>query len=113
MRLLKLLLVLLVCAAGPAGAETVEEATAAFFRLLADQGSADAQVLLGQRYITGIGVPKDAAAGVSWFRKAADQGDASGQNHLGAMYGAGIGVRHIQRVNAVNPHHGSGGVAHH
>ena len=85
MRLLKLLLLLFVCAAGPAVAGPFEDADAAFdkgdyatamrlWRPLADQGNAAAQYNLGLMYEQGQGVPQDYAAAVSWYRKAADQG---------------------------------------
>ena len=103
MRLLKLLLVLFVCAAGPAVAGPFEDATAAYnqgdytsalrlWRPLADQGYAQAQVNLGLLYSTGRGVPQDYVQAVYWYRKAADQGDAYAQFNLGFMYDTGEGV---------------------
>ena len=103
MRLLKLLLVLLVCAAGPAVAGPSEDGLAAYrrgdyatalrlWRPLADEGHARARVGLGLMYEYGSGVPKDFAAAVAWYRKAADQGDAEGQNRLASMYMIGWGV---------------------
>ena len=85
MRLLKLLLILCVCAAGSAAAGPLEEADAALdkgdyatatrlLRPLAEQGIADAQYNLGVMYYNGWGVPQDYSAAVSWYRKAAEQG---------------------------------------
>ena len=62
------------------------------FRPLADQGDAWAQIMLGIMYVSGQGVPKDAAQAAKWFRLAADQGDAMAQTSLGTMYASGHGV---------------------
>ena len=103
MRLLKMLLILCVCAAGSAAAGPFEDASAAFrkgdyetairlLRSLADQGDAPAQHILGLAYDKGRGVPQDTAAAVMWLRKAAEQGFAEAQNDLGFMYDQGRGV---------------------
>ncbi len=103
MRLLKLLLVMLVCAAMPAAAGPLEDATAAYlkgdyatalrlWRPLAEQGDASAQTRLGNSYYDGQGVSQDYAAALTWYRKAADQGYAIAQHNLGAMYEGGQGV---------------------
>jgi uncharacterized protein len=104
MRLLKLLLVLFVCAAAvPAVAEPFEDAKAAYnsgdyatalrlYRALADAGDLRAQNNLGRMYEQGQGVPQDNAMAVSWYRKAAEQGQATAQNNLGLMYEHGQGV---------------------
>ena len=103
MRLLKILLVMLVCAAGPAVAGPFEDGVAAaqkddyatalrLWRSLAEQGDANAQYGLGFMYDTGQGVPQDYAAAMSWYRKAADQGHAAAQSNLGTMYANGWGV---------------------
>ena len=103
MRLLKLLLVLFVYAAGPAVAGPFEDATAAYnqgdyttalrlWRPLAEQGDASAQYNLGFIYYSGLGVPQDTAAAVSWYRKAADQGYAGAQAVLSFMFEKGLGV---------------------
>jgi TPR repeat protein len=102
MRLLQLLLVMFVCAAGPAVAGPLEDdaaykkgdyATALrLMRSLADQGHATAQYNLGLMYDNGQGVPQDYAAATSWYRKAAAQGNADAQNSLGIMYAISRGV---------------------
>ena len=82
MRLLKLLLLLLVCAAGPAVAGPIEDAEAAFdkgdyatavrlWRPLADQGYGIAQSNLGLMYSKGYGVPQNYAQAHMWFNLAA------------------------------------------
>ena len=103
MRLLKLLLILFVCAAGPAVAGPFEDGAAAYNRgdyatalrlwhPLAEQGNASAQGNLGWMYANGEGVPQDYAAAVAWYRKAAEQGNTSAQTNLGLMYANGQGV---------------------
>ena len=61
-------------------------------RASAEAGDAEAQFNLGGMYVTGVGVPQDAAAAVAWYRRAAEQGNATAQNNLGAMYAEGVGV---------------------
>jgi uncharacterized protein len=48
----------------------------------AQKGDADAQLSLGQFYITGVFGPHDAAAGVRWLQTAADAGSAKAQGTL-------------------------------
>ncbi len=61
-------------------------------RPLAEQGDADAEVLLGLIYGNGKGVSWDAAEAVKWYRLAAEQGVAVAQLALGAAYFSGVGV---------------------
>jgi TPR repeat protein len=63
-----------------------------WYRKAADQGLANAQSNLGNRYATGTGVAKDEVEAVKWFRKAADQGYAAAQYNLGTSYAKGRGV---------------------
>jgi TPR repeat protein len=71
----------------------VDDAQAAkWYRLAAEQGSAEAQWLLGASYDSGDGVPEDDAEAVRWYRLAAEQGDARGQWSLGTMFLVGTGV---------------------
>ena len=97
------LLVLVLLGAQDVGAQTFEEASAAYnrgdyavafesFRTLAEQGDARAQVNLGFMYADGKGVPQDDAEAVRWYRRAAEQGDARAQVSLGYMYVQGRGV---------------------
>jgi TPR repeat protein len=90
MRLLKMLVVLCICAAGPAVAGPHEDAYAAYtkgdyatalrlLRPLADQGDAGAQNGLGNMYTNGQGVPQDYAQAAFWYRKAARQSYAVAQ----------------------------------
>ena len=103
MRLLKLLLILFVCAGGPAVAGPFEDGLAAaqkgdyatamrLWRPLAEQGDASAQLNLGIMFDQGQGVTQDYAAAAAWFRMAAEQGEAKAQFNLGVMYSNGQGV---------------------
>ena len=104
MRLLKMLLVLLVCAAGPAiAAGPLENGIAAYLksdfataqrllRPLAEDGDARAQVVMGIMDETGLGVTQDYKSAAAWYRKAADKGNARGQYNLGTLYERGNGV---------------------
>src|SRR5262247_4010025 len=51
-------------------ATALQDATA-----LAEQGRAEAQVLLGRMYLTGRGVPRDPDTALKWFKAAAVQGN--------------------------------------
>ncbi len=62
------------------------------WRPLAEQGNANAQLLLGLMYDNGQGVPQDYAEALQWYRKAAEQGIAKAQFNLGIMYDNGQGV---------------------
>lgn len=58
----------------------------------AAQGDVDAQLLLGQSYLDGQGVPKDSKEAVAWYRKAAEQGNVQGQLRLALAYQDGNGT---------------------
>ena len=55
-------------------------------RKSAEQGNAEAQVLLSRFYYKGEGVPKDYKEAFTWYRKSAEQGDAEVQYSLGVRY---------------------------
>jgi hypothetical protein len=59
-------------------------------RPYAEQGSVDAQVILGILAFEGKGVTQDYEEAASWYRKAADQGDIEAQVNLGLMYVNGL-----------------------
>ena len=63
-----------------------------YHRRAADQGEAQAQVIIGYMYQYGRGIPKDDAEAVKWYRRAAEQGNAVAQYNLGVMYDEGKGV---------------------
>ncbi|WP_321871648.1 tetratricopeptide repeat protein [Paraburkholderia tropica] len=58
----------------------------------ANQGYADAQLVLGTFYTMGRGVPRDATQAVFWHRKAAEQGRPDAEYMLGYDYERGNGV---------------------
>jgi TPR repeat protein len=62
------------------------------WRPLAEQGDANAQLLLGILYDKGLFGPHDSVDALLWFEKAAAQGNANAQVWLGALYEAGKGV---------------------
>ncbi len=68
------------------------EAALKEWRPLAEQGDAEAQYLLGNMYLQGLGVVQDYGEAAQWYRKAAEQGFAKGQNNLGELYKLGQGV---------------------
>jgi hypothetical protein len=99
--LLALLLALVLAAPADAGAlEDGLEAhgrgdyatAAALLHQAAEQGHAEAQLLLGGMYFEGWGVPRDYSQAAAWWRKAAEQGLAQAQHNLGVMYKRGQGV---------------------
>ncbi len=59
---------------------------------LADQGSAEAQTLLGAMYWQGEGVPRDHTEAARLYLLAAEQGYARAQYNIGFMYGFGEGI---------------------
>ena len=96
-------LVVSICLTAPVLAGPYEDGYAAFmvntlptpiqfWRPLAEQGNAQAQIKLGGMYLAGLGVQQDDAMAIAWFRKAAEQGSAEAQSHLGGMYERGKGV---------------------
>ena len=84
-------------------ASTVEyiSATARITRAFAEQGSAEAQFLLGRLYTTGRGGSADFTEAVGWYRKAAEQGNRDAEFWLAIMYDRGSGVSHnlVQAAN--------------
>src|SRR5262249_18714424 len=91
-------------AAAPAGESSpIADAMAAYnagdyararqtFEPLATKGDPLAQIMMGDMYRNGNGVPKDDRIAYTWIRKAADQGDARGQAALAALMQAGRGT---------------------
>ena len=53
---------------------------------LANVGSVDAEISLGERYLTGSGCKKDPAIAAMWWRKAASKGNVQAYNLLGKLY---------------------------
>ena len=63
------------------------------FSRLAHQGNVDAQTMLGEMYLDGIGVKQDTKKAYSWLSKAAQSGDKEAEYLLGFMYENGIEVK--------------------
>jgi TPR repeat protein len=61
---------------------------------LAQQGSSEAQVVLGTMYLKGQGVAKDPNQALKWYTSSAELGNAVGQFYMGSMYLMGAGVPH-------------------
>ena len=61
-------------------------------RPLAEQGNADAQYVLCQIYLWGLGLSKDLNEANYWCRKAAVQDHAEAQSQLGQMHVTGVGA---------------------
>lgn len=72
--------------------EALEIADAVACRVKAEGGDAISQIRLAEKYLRGMGVPKDDKQAVNWFSKAAAQGNAVAQTRLANMYAHGIGV---------------------
>lgn len=84
---------LVVSAAAPLpGAGASSPRSLADLRAAAEKGDVFAQRVLANAYLTGEGVPKDAAEGVRWVRAAANQRDPIAQYILGTLYDQGEGV---------------------
>src|SRR5262249_31451480 len=62
-----------------------------WYRKAAEQSDAQAQWHLGELYLAGNGVPKNAKTALEWFGKSAAQGNALGQYSLGMAYLKGVG----------------------
>ena len=62
------------------------------FRLLAEQGNALLQTVVGDMHRKGKGVPQNYAGAVKLYRLAAEQGNAEAQNNLAVSYATGKGL---------------------
>ncbi len=63
------------------------------WRHLAEQGNAEAQIMLGWAYHDGVTVRQDYKQAAHWFRRSAEQGNPDAQVNLGMMYDEGVGVK--------------------
>ena len=64
----------------------------------AQQGDAEAQVMLGEIYEKGLGGTADPALAAQWYSKAAEQGNSRAQIDLGHLYEKGSGVKKNTRT---------------
>jgi tetratricopeptide (TPR) repeat protein len=58
----------------------------------AEDGDAEAQYAMGQKYLKGFGVDQDHKQAAIWFYKSASQGYALAQTEMGLIYANGHGV---------------------
>ncbi|KAG0365483.1 hypothetical protein BGX24_004131 [Mortierella sp. AD032] len=67
--------------------------TPAIMTLLAkaNLGDTGAEVTLGDKYRSGIGVPQNYSTALMWYQKAADKGHAHALYYIGCMYDQGLG----------------------
>ncbi len=68
--------------------------------VVAAQGDAKAQSILGTMYMRGHGVPLNAMVAAGWLQRAAEQGNMAAQTNLGRLYFHGRGVRRNYTVAA-------------
>lgn len=59
---------------------------------LAENGNADAQLLMGIMYMRGLGVSKDTSKAYDMYLKAAEQGQAAAMHNLASMHYRGEGI---------------------
>lgn len=62
------------------------------WKIAAEKGHVDAQVMLAIYYSLGKGMYRDEEKAVYWYSKAANQGDAAAQYQLGVRYETGKGI---------------------
>lgn len=63
------------------------------YRKAAEQGDANAQVILGNCYFYGDGVEQSYTEAVRWYLMATEQGNAAAKAWLGRCYAEGLGVK--------------------
>ncbi len=61
--------------------------------VLAEQGIASSQFIIGRMCEKGEGIKQDSVAAAKWYQKAAEQGFVKGQYNIGVMYYQGEGVQ--------------------
>lgn len=66
---------------------------------LAADGHPLAEILLGDMYSSGLGVPKNDSAALAFYQKAANQGNPEAQYSVGMMYAVGEGVKEDQTIS--------------
>ena len=91
-KILCVLTVALLLAFPDAQVLAIDADTVVTVKAAAEQGTAEAQYLLGVMYEKGRGVQQDYAKARKWWGKAAAQGYAEAQCDLGSMYAEGRGV---------------------
>jgi len=69
-----------------------EALIAAALKMRADSGDPTAQLELGQRYDTGLGVQQDFDEAMAWYHKASTNGVVEAKYNIGVLYDRGRGV---------------------
>lgn len=64
----------------------------AIFKALGEAGDTNMQVLVGQMYDFGQGIPQDDVEALKWYQRAAEAGNAKGQYQTGVLYFRSQGV---------------------
>jgi TPR repeat protein len=75
-----------------------EQLSMLLIQIAARAGEKENQVLLGDMYYFGWGLPQDEKEAAAWFRRAAEQGHAVAALKLGNMYHDGRGVQEDRRL---------------
>jgi TPR repeat protein len=76
------------------------EGYAPWIQAAAEQGLVEAQAILGQMLLDGVGVPRDPAAGFAWFKRAAQADHLMSINMVGRCYENGWGTARDEVVAA-------------
>lgn len=78
---------------GQAGLPISPKLAASWLKKSANSGVANAQFLLGDLYVDGVGVNKDYEKAMFWYKKSAAQSYPMAMYSVGAMYANGFGVK--------------------
>ncbi len=70
----------------------ITERRFSYLRQLADSGRTSAYIMLGDAYLQGKGITKDAVEAINWYKKAAENGVMFGNECIGMIYYEGNGV---------------------
>ncbi len=90
--------IIMVSLSGCSAHNEKEYSATELYRLSMEEDDTLSELLLGMKYESGDGVPKDQYKAAYWYRKAADKGDATAQAFLGLMYEEGRGVKQDKKI---------------
>ncbi len=76
----------------PAHSNETSAKAVRWLRLAAENGNAEAMVLLGRLSRSGVGILQDFGQSAKWIQTAATRGDSEGMLELGRLYRDGVGV---------------------
>jgi TPR repeat protein len=63
-----------------------------FYKAAAEGGSPSAQMIMGWKYETGDGVPRNDGTALSWYLRAAERGHPTATNNIGGLINTGRGM---------------------